>query len=193
MQLNHMHFLVSTNPQICALVGQGLLFSLQRPFAPCRDWPRNKGRNELPLKGLVTVNDSLLLKLRSSKISSSSSNTALSNFRRLRIVDLLTHAEKSEEYSTLAQQRIQFDPKQSPDFCPACVTAKMHQTINKESSRTTRNTLELVHSDVCGLFEVESRTKKRYITFIDDYSRYTQIYAIRHKSDVLEKLKDSQQ
>jgi len=37
--------------------------------------------------------------------------------------------------------------------------------------------LELVHSDICEINDMLTRGEKRYfITFIDDYSRFTYVY-----------------
>jgi transposase InsO family protein len=45
---------------------------------------------------------------------------------------------------------------------------------------------DLVHSDVCGPFPVESRPGgyRYYVAFLDDFSGYRHAYPIRHKSDV---------
>eukprot|EP00794_Sanderia_malayensis_P011569 gene11569-biopygen9240 len=48
----------------------------------------------------------------------------------------------------------------------------------------------IVHSDVCGPMPVNSIGGSRYfVTFVDDFSKYTQVYFIKQKSDVLEKFK----
>ena len=44
--------------------------------------------------------------------------------------------------------------------------------------------LELVHSDVCELNGILTRGVKRYfVTFIDDFSRYTYVYLMRNKNE----------
>ena len=48
--------------------------------------------------------------------------------------------------------------------------------------------LELVHSDVVGPFLVPSFSKSCYVlTFIDDYSHFTWVFFMAHKSEVFEK------
>ena len=48
--------------------------------------------------------------------------------------------------------------------------------------------LELVHTDVCGLFNVHAWELYEYfITFTDDYSRFGYVYLIHRKSDALDK------
>ena len=50
--------------------------------------------------------------------------------------------------------------------------------------------LALVHTDVCGPFDVPTRGNFVYfITFIDDLSRYGYVYLMRHKSEAFEKFK----
>ena len=47
--------------------------------------------------------------------------------------------------------------------------------------------LELVHSDVCGPQRTLSLNESRYfVLFIDDYSRFTHVYFMKHKSEVVE-------
>ena len=42
--------------------------------------------------------------------------------------------------------------------------------------------LDLVHSDICELNGILTRGGNRYfITFIDDHSRYTYVYLMKHK------------
>jgi len=54
---------------------------------------------------------------------------------------------------------------------------------------TSRQTalLELVHSDLADFKNTASKRGKRYyITFVDDYSRYTKFYILRFKNEVKE-------
>ena len=49
---------------------------------------------------------------------------------------------------------------------------------------------EIIYTGVCGLIEVELLGKKLYfLTFKDDFSKFTKIYFLRHKSEIIEKLK----
>ena len=72
--------------------------------------------------------------------------------------------------------------------CTDCVLGKGHRSAipRKASSRSTR-LLELIHSDVNGPIEVPSLGGSKYfITFIDDYSRWTSVYTMKRKSDAFE-------
>ena len=48
--------------------------------------------------------------------------------------------------------------------------------------------LGLIHSDISGPMPIKSMNGSRYVlTFIDDFSRYTWVFFIKKKSEVLEK------
>lgn len=76
--------------------------------------------------------------------------------------------------------------------CETCVMAKQHkERVPKQSTTSTSQVLELVHSDLCGPFRVKSLTGARYfLTFIDDYSRRTWVYFLAQKSETLEKFQE---
>lgn len=70
--------------------------------------------------------------------------------------------------------------------CPVCVSSKMsrHSFKTRDAYRSD-SAGQLIHTDV-GSFEVSSREGFKYfITFIDDYSKYTAIYPMKLKSDSL--------
>ena len=59
------------------------------------------------------------------------------------------------------------------------------------SETNTKVTLELIHSNVCGLMPSTYLSGyKYYVTFIDDYSRKTWIYFLKNKSEVFGKFKE---
>ena len=45
--------------------------------------------------------------------------------------------------------------------------------------------MDLVHTDICGPFPASKSQYRYFITFIDDFSRYTHVYLLRHKSEAL--------
>ena len=73
--------------------------------------------------------------------------------------------------------------------CDGCALGKQHrQPFPKKSEHKTCRPLELIHTDVCGPMSIPSVGGSRFfVTFIDDYSRYTYVYAIKHKSEVFER------
>ena len=71
--------------------------------------------------------------------------------------------------------------------CPICAKAKFAKKPFK--SKTTKKTdlLELVHLDLAEFKNTMSKGgKKCYITFIDDYSRYTNVYLLKSKDEAEE-------
>lgn len=61
----------------------------------------------------------------------------------------------------------------------------------KESENRSTNTLNLIHSDICGPMQTKTPSGKRYLlTFIDDFSRFTTIYLLKEKSEAFQKFKD---
>lgn len=63
--------------------------------------------------------------------------------------------------------------------CDVCQRAKSHQLPYTSLSRVTSTPLELVHTDVWGPTQVSSGWFKYYVSFLDDFSRYTWIYLIK--------------
>lgn len=72
--------------------------------------------------------------------------------------------------------------------CSGCVLGKGHrQPIPKKSNTRATKLLELVHSDVNGPLEVPSLGGSRYfVTFIDDFSRWTSLYTMKAKSETFD-------
>jgi transposase InsO family protein len=75
--------------------------------------------------------------------------------------------------------------------CSGCQLGKHAKTkLPKEATYHASKILQLVHSDVCGPFKINStRGAKYFVTFVDDYSQKIRIYFISQKSQVLEKFR----
>jgi hypothetical protein len=72
----------------------------------------------------------------------------------------------------------------SSSVCDACACAKAHRLLYQLSSSTSSAPLQLIFSDVWG-HSIESFSHKSYyVSFINDYSKFTWIYLLRHKSKV---------
>lgn len=76
--------------------------------------------------------------------------------------------------------------------CIACIEGKQTRLpFPKKSFNRATDTLELVHTDLCGPMPCGSMSGTKYfLTFIDDYSRKTFVYFLKQKSDVFEKFKE---
>ena len=69
----------------------------------------------------------------------------------------------------------------------------MHKLPFVSSQFQSTQPLELVHSDVWGPAPVNSCNGYRYyLLFVDDYSRFSWLYLLKHKSDVLSTFKHFQ-
>ena len=102
----------------------------------------------------------------------------------------LAHVSKSGIESMVARgvvRGVQIAPETTPVECTGCVLGKSHRTaIPKVSQSRATKPLQLVHSDVSGPVETESMGGSRYfVSFIDDYSKWTVVYTMRRKSEVL--------
>ena len=83
------------------------------------------------------------------------------------------------------------DEKSEP-ICESCVMGKQHRnSLPKAATTQATEAYQTIRSDVCGPMPVESVAGSHYfVTFIDDFSRYTHVYFIKQKSEILQKFKE---
>ncbi|CAJ2646460.1 unnamed protein product [Trifolium pratense] len=76
-------------------------------------------------------------------------------------------------------------------ICEGCLAGKQTRNIFKKSlPLRSANVLEVVHSDVCGPFDVKSLGGNRYfITFVDEFSRKLWVYLIQSKDEAFDVFK----
>lgn len=87
---------------------------------------------------------------------------------------------------------IKITPCEIKEFCESCIKGKLtRQPFPKRSRSQTIEPLELVHTDLCGPIPTQTPGGRRYImTMIDDYSRFTQIFLLKKKSQAGQVIKD---
>jgi histone deacetylase 1/2 len=68
--------------------------------------------------------------------------------------------------------------------CDACQLGKSHQLPYPKSSSVSTGPLDLIFSDVWGPAPTSIGRYNYYVSFIDDHSKFTWIYMLRHKSEV---------
>ena len=74
------------------------------------------------------------------------------------------------------------------NICVDCIKGKQTKHTKKGATRSTK-LLEIMHTYICGPFDVSSFGRERYfITFIDDYSRYGYVYLLHEKSQAVDAL-----
>ena len=77
----------------------------------------------------------------------------------------------------------------SSDFaCKTCVLAKSHRQSFKPSNTHMNSIFSLVHFDVWGLAPIVGGNGFRYfVIFVDDCTRMTWVYFLKHKSEVFDR------
>jgi hypothetical protein len=77
-------------------------------------------------------------------------------------------------------------------MCDACQQAKCHQLPYPTSSSVSSAPRELIFSDVWGPTRESIGRNKYYVSFINDYSKFTWVYLIKHKSEVFHMFRELQ-
>jgi hypothetical protein len=98
---------------------------------------------------------------------------------------IVTRVVNSNSLPCLAESN-----KQS--VCDACQQAKSHQLPYPRSSSVSSHPLELIFSDVWGPAPNSVGGKNYYVSFIDDYNKFTWIYLLKFKSGVFQKFNEFQ-
>nr|GEU88559.1 hypothetical protein [Tanacetum cinerariifolium] len=74
--------------------------------------------------------------------------------------------------------------------CVPCMSGKMARKPYTHQVERAKDLLGLIHTDVCGPFKIVSRQGASYfVTFTDDFSRYSYVYLLKHKHEVFETFK----
>jgi hypothetical protein len=74
--------------------------------------------------------------------------------------------------------------------CIECIKRKYIKHIKKIGATRSSGVLEIIHTDICGSFNVKSVNGfNSFITFTDDFSRYGYIYPIHERFKALDKFK----
>ena len=97
---------------------------------------------------------------------------------------VLMHLLKTCKQVKVSQKSI-LSPEHS--VCEACQLGKAHKQYFSTTETKTTQVLELIHTHLWGPSPTTSRNGfKYYISFVDDYSRYTWIYPLKLKSEAFE-------
>ncbi|KAJ9552349.1 hypothetical protein OSB04_016394 [Centaurea solstitialis] len=76
-------------------------------------------------------------------------------------------------------------------FCVHCIFGKQRRASFPKAVHTTKSTLDYLHADYWGPSQVPSLGGGRYfLSIIDDYSRMTWVFIMKHKSEAFGKFKD---
>ena len=76
--------------------------------------------------------------------------------------------------------------KDLPDFCNACCLGKHHKFLFLDSTTKYIKPLELIDSDLWGpSLVLSSNGYNYYVHFVDSFARFTWVYLLKNKSNVL--------
>ncbi|KAJ9538194.1 hypothetical protein OSB04_030927 [Centaurea solstitialis] len=76
-------------------------------------------------------------------------------------------------------------------FCEHCIFGKQRRVSFSKAVHTTKSTLDYLHADCWGPSQVPSFGGGRYfLSIVDDYSRMTWVFILKHKSGAFGKFKD---
>jgi len=70
----------------------------------------------------------------------------------------------------------------SVSLCQTCIQTKQQQHVTHTPSSCTSIPFELIHSDLCGLIKGSIGGSQYYLVYIDDCTRYTEVYFLVMKS-----------
>ena len=105
----------------------------------------------------------------------------------------LGHPSSSVVKQVISSNNLPYlDEPSDKTVCDACQQGKSHQLPYPKSSSVSKFPLELVFSDVWGAAPESVGRKKYYVSFIDDFSKFTWIYLLRFKSEVFQKFQEFQ-
>jgi len=105
----------------------------------------------------------------------------------------LGHPSSVVVRQVLSKSQIPFVLDSNKDaICDACQKGKTHQLPYPRSTSVSSSPLELVFSDVWGPAPSFVGKNIYYVSFIDDFSKFTWIYLLRHTSEVFQKFHDFQ-
>jgi hypothetical protein len=76
------------------------------------------------------------------------------------------------------------------NYCIDCIKGKYAKQVKKGEAKWNAGILEIIHMDGCGPFPVKFMNGfDSFITFTNDFSRYSYIYPIKERSEALDKFK----
>jgi len=106
----------------------------------------------------------------------------------------LGHASSPVVKSVLSRHKLSFssESNNSGVICYACQMAKSHQLPYPKSNSVSSKPFELVFTDVWGPAPTSVGRHSYYISFIDDFSKFTWIYLLHFKSEVFQCFRDFQ-
>ena len=91
----------------------------------------------------------------------------------------LGHPSSFVVQQVLRRNNIAYTPESTPYVCDSCQLAKSHQLPYPISTSVSTAPLEQVFSDVWGPAPLYAGEHSYYVSFIDDFSKFTWIYLLK--------------
>ena len=105
----------------------------------------------------------------------------------------LGHPSFAVVQHVLSKNHIPFVFESNKDIVrDACQKGNSHQLLYPKSTSVSSSPLELVFSYLWGPASTSIGKNNFYVSFIDDFSKFTWIYLLRHKSEVFQKFHEFQ-
>jgi hypothetical protein len=99
----------------------------------------------------------------------------------------LGHASTRVVQQVLNRHRLPFVRDSNKDMiCDACQQGKSHQLPYPRSASVSTSAMDLIFSNVWGPAPTSIGRNNYYVIFIDDYSKFTWVYLLRHKLEVFQ-------
>lgn len=77
----------------------------------------------------------------------------------------------------------------NPGICVQCIKRKHTKHTSKKRATRSTQPLEIIYTDISGPYNVPTfGGEKHFITFIDEFSRYSYIYLLYEKSQLVNSL-----
>lgn len=86
----------------------------------------------------------------------------------------------------LSNKAVPLAGRSSVSFCHSCPLGKSTKLPFVLSDSVSNKPLHLIHSDVWSCSTLSVQGHKYYVLFVDDYSRYSWIFPMKRKSEVLQ-------
>ena len=88
--------------------------------------------------------------------------------------------------------KFNYSEKMEIQFCESCLEGKQpRKPFPHHSLDRTKETLELVHTDVCRKVNAKSLSGSEYFpTFVDDHTGYVWVHILKRKSDVFQTFRE---
>jgi histone deacetylase 1/2 len=104
----------------------------------------------------------------------------------------LGHASSTVVQQVISRHSLPFCKSNKSTICDACQRGKSHQLPYPRSTSVSASPLDLIFSDVWGPAPLSVGKNNYYVSFIDDHTKFTWIYLLRHKYEVFARFRDFQ-